>query len=121
MDPSDIIYYNLLQYVRPERIDLERYESLGAERMLPSGLIIINKSRPLDEQVKTVLHEIIHMHPRFIAYTGGLFQGTLTRDEQIESEIESLAQRTFAERPDIVDFVRKKLAEAYMHHLNLRG
>ncbi len=122
MNPSDIIDYNLLEYVRPEKIDLGGYEEAPRFGVIfPSGLIMINKNDPLDEQIRTILHEIIHMHPSFIAYTGGLWERTITRDEQIESEIEKLAQDTFSTRPDIVDFIKRKLEEAYMNSVNLKG
>ena len=118
MDPQDVIDYGLLRYADPAKIDLGSYDSERVGCIFSNGLILLSRRCPPDEQVRILLHEIIHMHPQFMSYTGGLWEGSIVRDEGIESKIEALAQRTFLERQDIVSILRDRLNEAAKHPLN---
>jgi len=80
--------------------------------ILPNGTIFVNESAPLDVQVMTVLHEISHMRPRFMSYTGGLWEGSLIRDESIETAIDSFAQDAYLSRPDVVAMIKDELQKA---------
>jgi Zn-dependent peptidase ImmA (M78 family) len=112
MEPEDIEKFGLLKYVVPEKIDIAEYETAKLGIILQNGLILVNKSDSLEEQVKTVLHEIIHMHPEFISYTGGLWDGSISRNEEYERKIEQSAQQIYSKRKDIIDFITAKLREA---------
>jgi len=118
MDPKDIEVCNLLQYVIPEKIDIGHYETTGLGLILPNGLIMVNGSDSLEEQVKTVLHEIIHMHPEFISYTKDLWKGSISRNDKYERRIEQSAQQVYVQRKDIVSLIIARLDEAYAHPLN---
>ena len=103
---------SVLRYVAAGKIDLGGYDSLNVGMILPNGTIFVNENAPLDEQVMTVLHEISHMHPRFMSYTGGLWEGSLRRDESIETAIDSFAQDAYLSRPDVVAMIKDELQKA---------
>lgn len=102
----------VLQYVIASKIDLGRYDSLNVGMILPNGTILVNENASLEEQVMTILHEIGHMHPRFMSYTGGLWEGSLRRDERVEAAIESFAQDAYQSRPDVVAIIKEELQRA---------
>jgi Zn-dependent peptidase ImmA (M78 family) len=118
MELLDIETFGLLRYVVPEKIDIGEYDSAKTGVILPNGLILINGCDSLEEQVKTVLHEIIHMHPEFISYTGGLWENSILRNEEYENRIEQLAQQIYARRKDIVKVIIAQIKEARTHPLN---
>lgn len=107
----------LFNYINPDKIDLEGYDTSGCGYILPNGLIFLNKKDSLDTQVEALLHEILHLHPDFITYTGALFQG-YRRDEYIEAQIEERAQKLKKQRSDIVSHIKEILKEAMNHKLN---
>lgn len=116
---KDLLYDLCERYVKPEMIELCDFNEKNAACILVGtrsgglfGLIFLDKSSTLEEQVKGVLHEVFHLHQDFIAYTGGLGDKTLDVNEEIEARIEQRAQDTYRSRPDIVSFVEGKLAEA---------
>lgn len=119
MEPKDIETFGLLRYVVPEKIDIGNYKSTQLGFILPNGLILINGHSPLEEQVKTVLHEIIHLHPKFISYTGGLWEQSIPRNEEYEQEIEQLAQQTYDQREDLVGIIIAQIEKARANPLNL--
>ena len=108
----------LKDYLREDKIDLEDYSLQGAGIILPNGVMFINKKDHLEEQVMTVLHEVLHLHPEFIAYTGGIWKKTMQRDEAVERMIEDLARKVYDKMPDVVDLVRKTIVDAKKHPLN---
>lgn len=102
----------LKQYLKPENIELIDSPQRGLGGIYPNGVMFIGGLESLVGQVKTILHEVLHLHPLFIAYTGGLWQASIPRDEQIEHLTENHAQRVFRERKDVVDLVRECLLKA---------
>ena len=102
----------VLRYIVAGKIDLGRYDALKVGMMLPNGTIFINEDAPLEEQVMTVLHEISHMHPMFMSYTGGLWEGSLRRNESIETAIDLFAQDAYKSRPDVVAMIKDELQKA---------
>jgi hypothetical protein len=112
MNPEDIKKFGLLRYVQPEKIDLGEYDNPKAGVIFPNGLIMVNSSASLEEQVKTILHEIIHMHPSFISYTGGIWQKVITRNEEYEEKIEELAIEVYRQRGEVVKFIIAQLEKA---------
>ena len=115
MDVGDIEKFGLLRYVSPKKIDLGNYDNPKLGIILPSGLIFINNSAPLEEQVMTIFHEITHMHPKFMSYTGGIWQKVIERDEKYEEEIEFFAKEVYTKRKDIVTYIISQLKEAKLH------
>jgi len=118
MDTEDIERFGLLRYVVPEKIDIGEYETPKFGVICPDGLILINKSDSLEEQVKSILHEVIHMHPKFISYTGGLWENTISRNDEYEKRIEQFVQQVYSQREDIVNFIIARLNEARVHSSN---
>jgi Zn-dependent peptidase ImmA (M78 family) len=112
MEPKDIETFGLLRYAVPEKIDIGEYDSSKTGFIFPNGIILINGCDSLEEQVKTVLHEIIHMHPEFISYTGGLWEKSIVRNEEYEQKIEQLAQQTYVQRKDIVEIIILQIEKA---------
>ncbi|MBI1972426.1 hypothetical protein HYS50_00290 [Candidatus Woesearchaeota archaeon] len=109
----------LLDLVTPDKIDLSDYESVHG-MVLANGLIMVNQRLSQEEQIKTILHEVIHTAPAFRQYTEGLWAGKRRRDEAIEERIEAEAQYIYQTRPDIVRIVEERLREAYQHPANKR-
>ena len=109
---------SLLQYAQPEKIDLGEYEEDRLGFILPNGLICVNGKAPLEEQVKTVLHEIIHLAPEFRTYNEGCWNKTITRKERVEEKIESHAQEIYRTRPDVVKVIEERLAAAALDPRN---
>lgn len=106
------IYQWMLDLINPRIIDLEDLSQAGHGLILQNSYIVLNRKDNEKEQVTALLHEMLHLHPHFISYTGGLWAGTIQRDENIESEIEKNAQRLYNERRDLVEIMRLKLEEA---------
>jgi len=119
MDSGDIEKFGLLRYVRVEKLDIANYDNIKLGFIFPNGVIGLNKSAPLEEQVKTVLHEITHMHPAFMSYTGGLWQKSISRNEEYEERIEAFAQQVYRERKDVVEYVLDKIQKASSLIINL--
>jgi hypothetical protein len=81
----------------------------------------INGNDPEEEQVITLLHEVLHYHPRFAAWTAGygspyprisFKEDVFEEMNEIEHEIEKLAQKTYRTRWDIASLARRTLREA---------
>lgn len=79
-------------------------------------IIRVRKSALEEDQVKYILHEIIHLHPVFLGYLDTLCHGLLYTvmygDKAIESQIEKLAQETYNSRPDIVERIKESIEKA---------
>ncbi len=98
--------YKCLKYCKPENITLENFESLygstiGGERI---RLIFVNSNLGEEEQVITILHELLHIHSDF---DGKSFMAN--RNETIENKIEALAKEIYQTRPVIREYVRRQL------------
>jgi hypothetical protein len=101
----------LTSYLNPTNICLENLEEEGSGYMLQNGLIILRRKDSLEQQTQALLHELTHMHPNFISYTGCIWSSH-PRNEKTESLIEKHANKIYKERPNIVNFVKKIIAEA---------
>jgi len=96
---------------KPE-IEFEDFSREGLGYVFPRRVYFLNRNDSPEEQVKSFLHELYHLHPKFVSYTGGLWQETIDRDEERESKIEAMAIEIFETRSDIVEIVRTKLQNA---------
>lgn len=120
MNEEEMIKYKLLEYVRPDKMDFEEYDNIPRFGLIFSNkTMLLNKNDPLEEQVKGVLHEIFHLHPKYLNYTIKLWNGKKQRDEKKESEIEKLAQETYKNNPEIVDFIERMIKQAKRYSKNL--
>ena len=103
----------VIEYLKPERISFEDFDEVGKAYCVDLGRLghefFINKNDDFEEQVKAILHELIHYHPVFLYYTKGNIK---QRDASMESQIEKLAQETYDTRPDIVERIKKILEDA---------
>ena len=102
----------LKQYLVADKIELISYSQRGQGVILPNGVMFIDAFESLEKQVKIAIHEVLHFHPAFIAYTGALWTGTCARDEHIENLIEEHAQKVLITRRDIVDLARESFIQA---------
>mgnify|MGYP001571993455 CR=1 FL=1 len=110
----------VIEYLKPERISFEDFGEVGKAYCVDLGRLghefFINKNDDFEEQVKAILHELIHYHPVFLGYleslSYSLMGAILYSDKRMESQIEKLAQETYNSRPDIVERVRKAIEEA---------
>jgi len=110
---------SILSRVRPDKIDLGEYDDPYIAFVLWDGTIFINSRCPEEEKVKSLLHEAIHLDREFIVYTRSLWTGKRRRDEVIERRIETIAQRIYEQRPDVVDTLRARLEACLRDPRNL--
>ena len=92
--------------------NIEIFHSLTSSGVsLPIGhnLIVfgVGIDQSYEEQVKALLHEIVHYFPDYHGKSTGE-----KRDEKIEAEIESLAKKIYEERPIIKRYIEKQLEAA---------
>ena len=71
-------------------------------------LITINNNLSLEEQVKTFIHELIHLEYKNWKH---LTPGCLPEDHPAEIEIEKETQETYNNNPILVKHLREKLQE----------
>ncbi|MBI2106367.1 hypothetical protein HYT57_00120 [Candidatus Woesearchaeota archaeon] len=96
--------YMCLKECKPDNIIIDTFEDPGY-RM--GNKILISSLYNEEEQIVTILHELLHDLPEF--------RGKSTieeRDETVERRIEDLAQEIYKNRPVIREFVRKQLTLA---------
>ncbi len=98
----------MLKYTLAENLDVGDYETPGFGLVMPFG-IFVNGRDSKEEQVKSVLHEVMHYHPDFMSYTGGLWQNVIARDEKIESEIERRALGVYETKKNLALFIEVQL------------
>ncbi len=98
----------MLKYLLADNLDVTNYKTPQLGLVMPFG-IFVNGRDNKEEQIKTVLHEVMHYHPDFMSYTGGLWQNVVSRDETIESEIERRALILYETRKDLVLFIEVQL------------
>jgi len=67
-------------------------------------MLYINVNQSSDEQVKTFIHECIHLSPEFFSRIGDL------DIESLEEEIEDLTEQTFTNQPNLVERIRNSVA-----------
>tara|TARA_Y100000034_G_scaffold112635_1_gene146813 strand:- start:587 stop:937 length:351 start_codon:yes stop_codon:yes gene_type:complete len=108
---SDLFPEYLREYFDQEKIDFADYETKKFGRMQQNGWIFLSSNDTLEDQILSLLHEVVHMHPQFMSYTGGLWEG-YSRDEKTETSIEEHAKLVYEQRPDIVDLAKETLRKA---------
>ncbi len=101
----------LFKYFNPEKIEFINSENNGAEQY-KNGLIFVLETDDRKECVISLFHEVLHFHPHFISYTGGLSQRTLDRSDSIEKEIDDMAYQLYDEREDLVELAEKVIEES---------
>ncbi|PIN91186.1 hypothetical protein COU57_01700 [Candidatus Pacearchaeota archaeon CG10_big_fil_rev_8_21_14_0_10_32_14] len=101
----------LLEYFDPKKIEVIESEN-ETGNITPSGLIFILPRSDQIEQVVTLFHEVLHYHPKFISYSGGLLDGTYDRMERIEKQIDDMAYTLYGERKDLVELAERVIREA---------
>jgi len=106
------------KYVVAKNIDLGEYETEKLGLVFGNGWIFVNAKAAVEEQVRTVLHEVFHLHPDFMAYTRGLWEGKRVRDELIEAQIEGRASNVYMSRSDLVAYIVQELGRAKALPLN---
>ena len=107
----------LKNYLTPDRIDVVDYLPSSHGQIWPRCIFVGGKGS-LEEQIKTILHEVTHLHPNFISYTGGLWQGFLDRNEEIENQITKHAEKIYKTKKDIVDLIKTNLKKAKKYSEN---
>ena len=123
---SDMVYDMCKRHLDPERIwmykdfSLERiYGRIRSERIKLGEMSYdfkINTAFSFDEQVHTLMHEVLHLHPRF---------SWILNFRQVEEswedsdEIDDFARNILRERLDIVDYLKDTLEEAYVWRAQL--
>lgn len=105
------IYLGLFRQVTPERISFVPACQRGSA-YLDGARFVLNSLDDEDEQIRALLHELIHLAPPFAAYTQKFKTGAALRNESLELGIEQAAQNTYQTRPKIVMFLRKQLRVA---------
>ena len=112
MDISDYIEY-IKENCNSEKIILMHLDGFGHHcPILEEEHISINHDE--EEQVKTVIHEVLHSHPEFKDKSGGGDK----YDEAVENKIENITQLVYNFHFETREFVRKKLRTAKSNIFN---
>ncbi len=100
----------LLEMLSPDRIALEDKDEVIVR--VSDNSIIVNPSYNSDQQTKMVIHGLVHYHPRFMSYSGGRLEGSIDKNEEVETEMMDFVRAIYRSRQDIVAFVRNRISEA---------
>lgn len=121
-DPKIIYFFNCeLNDENKEHGVTAEVVPLVDEGIYRPAFIYINLNDCEEEQIQTLLHEIMHYHPRFASYTVGtglpypkISEGPRGSpiDEKIESAIEKSSQYIYDNQKDVVERARKVLRDA---------
>ena len=102
----------LKRFIDKQYIVLENLSGVGTgfNYIFLLNEIILNRNDSLENQIMTLLHEICHLHPKFMSYTGALWYSNYAkRSEEIEKDIDKYALKIYNELPDIVNLARDTL------------
>ncbi len=102
----------LLEHARPENIIFADYVPSGLSILFPKGIMMLNTHDPLELAVKVALKTVLHYHPQFVAYTGGVFEGSVLFDHHLESDIEKMSLEVYRTRQDIVAHLQENIVLA---------
>ncbi|MDO8511120.1 MAG: hypothetical protein Q7S55_03055 [Nanoarchaeota archaeon] len=117
-----MVYYinSMFEQFRRERGAIQIVDELRAKALLQIGyapykfapggyshlLITIKDNRNLEDQVVSVIHEWLHLEPRFLHYLGDV-------PRPVEELIEKESKELYHQDPEGVDLIRWLLDEAH--------
>lgn len=96
--------YQCLTQCKAENIDLVNW-LVASHGTRKGDRFTISATDSEEEQIITLLHEVVHDYPEYRSRSRGWFN----RDETVEARIEKEAQEIYQTRPRIVEYVRRQL------------
>lgn len=90
--------------------DIKPLSGVIYETSSKKPVIVINAFYPLEEKIKTIIHEFLHLSPKYIPYYG---HGKSNR--YVEECIDSDVELVYKTSPILVDYLKKKYSQAKVY------